>query len=228
GLSGLVAQGRRSCWRRPVQISPWGVGPVATARAGREAGTGRGLGVDLGQELRGRAGLHQRVAHGIAHEVVDGGLLTETDLGFRGMNVNVDFHCGHFQKKQNYRMDGWRQDVAISFGERVLDEAVANQAAIHKNENRIAVELLNLRLRNEAVEAKFAGLGLSGIFLRIAPPGWRLRQACALQRLHGSQRNQLIERLAAKNLIDALAMVAYRRRYQQGISGRVQLEVLFG
>src|SRR5208283_4999251 len=118
----------------------------------------------------------------------------------------------------------WRQNIAISLGERVLDQAVANQPPIHKNENRIAVELLYLRLRNETMKPKLAGLGLGGLFHRIAPPRRRLRQACALQRLHGGERDQLIERLPPEDLIDAFAMIGYRRGNQQRIGRGVQLE----
>ena len=50
-----------------------------------------------------------------------------------------------------------------------------------------------------------------------ASPGWRLRQTDTLQRLHSRERNQLVQSLAPKYLVDALAMTRYGRCDQQGI-----------
>ena len=72
------------------------------------------------------------------------------------MHVDVDFGRRHLQKKQHHRIDGRRNDVAIGLGQRVLHQAVANQAAVHENEDRIAIELLNLRPRDEAVQLDLA------------------------------------------------------------------------
>ena len=65
-----------------------------------------------------------------------------------------------------------------------------------------------------------------GIVFFSAPPRRRLRQSHALERLPSRDRNQLIKRLFAENLIDALAVPAYRRRDQHGVRRRVQLEML--
>ena len=43
----------------------------------------------------------------------------------------------------------------------------------------------------------------------------------------GRQRKKLIERLFAEDLKDPVRGLGHRRRYQQGMRGRVQLEVLF-
>src|SRR5208337_4591840 len=62
--------------------------------------------------------------------------------------------------------------------------------------------------------------------LRAAPPRRWLRQADALQRLHRRQRNQLVEGLAPKHLVHALAMTGHGRGHQQRVRRRVQLEML--
>src|SRR5271165_1701871 len=60
-----------------------------------------------------------------------------------------------------------------------------------------------------------------------ASPRWRLWQANALQWLQGRERNQLIQNLLSKYLVDALAVAGYWWRHQQGIGRRVQLKMLF-
>ena len=123
----------------------------------------------------------------------------------------------------------------------MLDETVANQPPVHENKNRIAIQLLNFRLRNKPVQPHFAeivGRGLSRLrnvifrlsgladrSLRSTPPRRRLRQADTLQWLQRRQRDQLVEDLASENLVHALAMTGHGRRHQQGIGRRVQLEM---
>src|SRR5579863_5291161 len=99
------------------------------------------------------------------------------------MNIDVHFCRRHFEEQQDDRVDrGWN-DVAVGFGERVLDESVANQASVDEDVNGIAVQLLDLRLRHEAVEAHLAGrstriLPAFVFFLwLLPPPGWGLREA---------------------------------------------------
>ena len=70
--------------------------------------------------------------------------------------------------------------------------------------------------------------GSSRFFHFAAAPRRRLRQPDALQRQQCAHRNQLVERLLAEDLIDALRMVCHRRRNQHGIRGRVQLPMHFG
>jgi hypothetical protein len=62
--------------------------------------------------------------------------------------------------------------------------------------------------------------------LRSPPPRRRLRQADAFQWLHRRQRNQLVQGLAPKHLVHALAMTGHGRRHQQRIRRRVQFEML--
>ena len=71
------------------------------------------------------------------------------------MDIDIDLGSGQFQKQQDHRIYRRRHDVAIGLGEPVLDKAIANQAAVHKNENRIPVQLLDLGLGDEAVNSHF-------------------------------------------------------------------------
>ena len=119
------------------------------------------MGVNFGCELRRGARLHQSGAHGVADEIVHHAGLPEADFGFRGMDVDIHLAGRQFEKQQHDRIDRGRNDVAIGLGESVLDQAVANQAAVDEDENRIAIQLLDLGLRDEAVEAHLAGIGWS-------------------------------------------------------------------
>src|SRR5580693_1009913 len=112
------------------------------------------------------------------------------------MDVDIDLAGRQLKKQQHYGIDRWRNDVAIGLGESVLDEAVANEAAVDEDENRIAIQLLDFGLRDEAVKAHLAGIGWGGIFVLIfffAPPRRGLGQADMCERLNGRYCNQLIE-----------------------------------
>src|ERR1017187_3040989 len=122
------------------------------------------------------------------------------------MNVDVDFGGRHLHKEEHHRENGGRQDIAVGFGNRVLNETIADQASVDEDKNRIAIELLDLRLRNEAVQAELAEIlwrgwsGLRGVIgrfgggyrrrSRLTPPWWRLREANAFQWLQRRERDQ--------------------------------------
>ena len=72
------------------------------------------------------------------------------------MYIHIHLGSRHFDKKQDHGIDGRRQDVAIGLGDPMLNETVANEASIHENKNRIAIELLDFRLGNKTVQAHFA------------------------------------------------------------------------
>ena len=129
------------------------------------------MGANLSRELGDGSSFHQRGADGIAHEIMHHGLLAKTDLGFRGMNVDVHFFRRQFKKQQYHGIHCRRQDVAVSVREGVLNQAIANQAAIHENIDRVAIELLDLRLGNESVQADFSGISRTVflIFFRSSP-----------------------------------------------------------
>ena len=65
--------------------------------------------------------------------------MAEADFSLRGMHVYIDLCCRHFQEQQDDRIDAGRNDISIGFGERVLDQAVADEASVDEDENRIAV-----------------------------------------------------------------------------------------
>src|SRR5882672_7781083 len=195
------------------KIAPWsGLAAISTARARTKRRAGTGLRVDLGQKLRYGPRLHQRSARRIAHKIVDHTLLPESHFGSRRMDVNINLSGWHLQKKQDDRKNRWRQDVAVSVGQRMLNKTIADQPSVDKNKNRITVELLDFRLGNKSMQTNFAGFRSLRFFFRIAAPGRWLRQADALQRLDRSQWNQLIESLLSENLVHALAMACNRRR----------------
>ena len=129
-----------------------GMGEAGTA----EARTRGWLRADLRQELRNRPCFHQRGPYRFSDEIVNHRLLAEPHLGLRGMHIHIYFGRWHFDKKQNHRIDRWRQNVAIGLGDRMLNETVANQPPVHENKNRVAIKLLNFRLGYEAMQAHFA------------------------------------------------------------------------
>ena len=64
-----------------------------------------------------------------------------------------------------------RNDVAIGLGQRVLHHAVANQPAIHEDEDGVAIELLDLRPRDKAVQLDLAFHRLLRLFLSLRRHG---------------------------------------------------------
>src|SRR5439155_15967060 len=167
------------------------------------------------------------------------------DFGFRGMNVDVHLSAGQLQKQEYHREHRGRNNVTVSLCKGVLDKAVANQASVDEDVNGVAIELLDFGFRYEAVSAQLtegfffflgrvfaAGAGIMRsarlTLLLFSPPRWRLRQANSLERLQGGDGNQLIENLFSKDLINALPAIGHRRRNQNCIGGRVQLEMLIG
>src|SRR5882757_6085118 len=141
------------------------------------------------------------------------------------MDVYINLSGRHLEKQQHDRKYSRRHDVAISVSQRVLNQPIANQTAVDENKNRVAIELLNLRLRNETMKTNFSRLQFLDLF-RIAPPGRRLWQPNMFEWLFRRQRNQLIQCLLSKHLIHALAMAGHRRRDQQCVRSRMQLEML--
>src|SRR6266700_3753649 len=112
----------------------------------------------------------------------------------------------------------------------MLNEAVANQAAIDECINGIAVEFLDLRLRNEPMQPQTTGLGgrTAVLVFFFAPPGRRLRQSDVSQWQFRRDRDQLVERLLSEYLIYAFAVAGYGRCNQHGIGGGMQLKMLIG
>ncbi len=101
--------------------------------SGRQARAGSGVGVNLSGELRRGTRFHQSGSYGVAHKVVQQGGLSKADFCLRGMNVDIHFAGWQFQKQQHHRIYRWRNDVAISLGQTVLDQTVANQSSVDED-----------------------------------------------------------------------------------------------
>ena len=184
----------------------------------------------LRHKLRHRTRLHQRRAYRVANKIMHHALLPETYLGLRGMHIHVYLARRQLQKQQHHRIHRRRNNIPVSLGQRVLQQPVANRAPIHKHKNRIAIQLLNLRLRDKSMNPHLPRIWCwerFAVFIGFpAPPRRRLRQSHALQRLPRRHGNQLIQRFFAEDLIHALAVSRHRRRHQHGIRRRVQLKML--
>ena len=113
---------------------------------------------DCLQKCRRRAGMHQLVANRIAQEIVHQARLAKAHLRLGRMHVDIDLFGRHFQKQQDDRKRGRRNDVAISLDHRVNDQPVAHQAAVDEEIDRVAVELLQLRLGDKSAHPQKARL----------------------------------------------------------------------
>ena len=169
------------------EIPPGCSRPIARSRARsqcrtRKSSTRRRLRSDLRQKLRHRTSLHQRIAHRVARKVVHNSLLPESHLGLRRMHIHIHFRRGHLDKKQHHRINRWRQNIAIRLSQPMLNQPIANQPSINKDVDRVAVELLNLWLRNKSMKSQLARFALLHLIFRTAPPRRRLRQSDSLQR----------------------------------------------
>ena len=191
-----------------------------------EARAGRGVGMNFSGELRHGAGLHQRSPNRVAHKIVHNRLLAESDLRLRRMDVYIYLRIGQLQKNQDYGINRRRKDVAISLGKRMLDEPITDQTPVHKHKNRITIQLLDFRLGNKSMNAQLAKpRGTTFFLLFCSAPGWRLRQANVFERLHRGHRNHLFESFFTEHLVHTLAVIRHRRRNQQGVGCRMQLEM---
>jgi hypothetical protein len=141
------------------------------------------------------------------------------------MNVDVHFGCGHLKEKQHDRKYGRGQNVAVRLDDRVLDEAIADEPAVHKDEYGTTVELLDLGLGDEAVEANLSRLFARLVLFFGATPGWRLWKPDVFERLKGGNGEQLVEHILAEDLIHALAVTGDGWRDQHRVRGGVEFEV---
>ena len=90
---------------------------------------------NLGYELGHGTSFHQSGAHRVADEIVHHAPLAEANFRFRGMNVDVDFARRHFEEQQHDGINRGRNNVAISLGEGVLHQAVADEASADEYED---------------------------------------------------------------------------------------------
>ena len=73
----------------------------------------------------------------------------EAHFDFCGMHVDVDFAVRHFEKKQRRGKNRGRENVAIGLVNRMQNQPVAHQAAVHENINSIAVQPLHFGPRSK-------------------------------------------------------------------------------
>src|SRR3954470_20486038 len=118
------------------------------------------------------------------------------------MNVGVNFFVGKFNEEEDDRKNRRRKNVAIGLSERVLYEAVFDQTLVYEDVDRVTIEFLDLRLRDEAVHADFARLGFFVIF--VTTPGRGFGEADALEIGFSGDAQQLIESSFTEDLVDAL------------------------
>ena len=118
-----------------------------------ERRTRGGRRMQRGGEAGRGPGVYLRSADRVAHKVMQEGRLAEADFGLGRVDVDVDFLRWHFEKEQHDRKRRRRDDVAVRLGERVENEAIADEAAIDEDIDGIAVELLQRGLGDKAGEA---------------------------------------------------------------------------
>src|SRR6266700_3289003 len=201
----------------------------------RKRWTRRRMGANFGYKLRHWARLHQRRPHRIAQKVMRHGLLAKADLGLRGMHIHIDFRIGHLDEQQHHREYRGRQDVAIGVRQSMLDQAVADQPAIHERVDRIPVQLLDFRLGNKSVYAQtpwiYRGTGVAPVFRIVffyTSPRRRLWKADARERQFRSYGNELIENILSKHLINAFAVASHGWCNQHSVGRRMQFKMLVG
>ncbi len=103
-------------------------------------------------------------------------------------------------------------------------QPVADEALVHEDVDRIAIQLLQFRLRIKAAEPQRPRL--SRRFIGIFFPRRRFRQSHMRKRRFRGQRQQLPKRLFAEDLINAFGRARDGRRGNNRVARRNQLEVL--
>jgi hypothetical protein len=106
----------------------WLNSEYGSARRAARGSTGRGENAGAGRAF------HQPLANGVAHEIVHERCRAGSGPRFRRMHVDVHLFGIAFEKQQRERKGGGRHQVVIRRGNRVQQQAVANQAAVHENE----------------------------------------------------------------------------------------------
>src|ERR1022692_2421884 len=123
--------------------------------------------MNLRRKLRRRTRLHQCRPHRIPHKIVQHGRLPKAPLGLRGMHIHIHLARRQLQKQQHHRIHRRRNNISISLRQPMLYQPVANQPSIHEYINRVAIQLLDLRLRNKPMQPHLACLCGAG-----APPAF--------------------------------------------------------
>src|SRR6185436_5989059 len=95
-------------------------------------------------------------SHRITNKIMHRRLLPETYLRFRRMNVNVNFRRRQLKKKQHHWKQRRRKNISVRLRQRMLNEAVTDQASIDENINRIPIQFLNLGFGHEPVDPQLS------------------------------------------------------------------------
>ncbi len=108
-------------------------------------------------ERRNRPGAHERLPDALADQIVDEALLSKTDFGLRRMHVDVNLVEGELDKKEDDRISRCRHGVEVSLPYGTGHDFVAHHPLIHKEELRVCIGPLLVRLRCKTVNDYIAG-----------------------------------------------------------------------
>ena len=130
------------------------------------------------------------------------------------MDVDVHLFRSDLQEQQRERVYAARHQVLVSLGDRPLDQAVADEAPVDKDVKGVPVGAMQLGLGDEPVEAQRRAERLPRRLL----PG--IRPQAELPLCDGIYADELLQQLAAEDLVDALAV--------RGDGSDVQLRAVLG
>jgi hypothetical protein len=125
------------------------------------------------------------------------------------MHVDVDLIAIAFEKQQGEGKRRRGHQVVIRRRNGMQQQAIADEALVDENVDRVTIALLHLRARDEAAQLKRLGgrlLGLAPEFGdglgRRHPRRWNAQLPPARSQVH-----EFVEHLAAEHLIDALPLI---------------------
>ena len=124
------------------------------------------------------------------------------------MHVHIHLFGVAIQEQQRERIAGRRHQVVIRSRDRVQQQAVANQTAVHKQVNRIAIELLHLRAAHESPQPEAPGQ-------RMFPRRSILLKGHVQVPVAITEVEKIVQNAAAEDLEDALAQRRDGRNTQQ-------------
>src|SRR5882757_11044448 len=149
-----------------------------------------------GGEAGDGAGVHESLTDGVAREVVNELRAAEADFDFFWMNVDVHFVVGHFEEEECGGRYGVRMNVSIGLVNGVEDEFVANEAFVDKDVDAAGVGALDFWPGCEAADGE-RGFFFFGVERWFGDCG-------AERRGDGRKFDEFVERLATKELVDAV------------------------
>src|SRR5579872_2463446 len=123
------------------------------------------------------------------------------------MNVNIHFFGVTIEEQQGERIAGRRHQVVIRRRQRVQKQLVADQPAIDEQEDRVAIQLLDVRTGNESAQTEHTRF----LFLSHFNPKFAFDVV---------EIYKIVKRLPAEHLVDALTQALDRSDIQK-IGGAV-------